>query len=411
MNKKKITVWMLISFLCITIFCLLLGGFIFEQTEKRFYEKTAQLIAVSVTADPNIEQVLISSLKTNSIAEVNKGKKILAQYGYSERFLYSSYNKHKGFNIVTISILFMITLLFFCFGGFLLGLNHIKHKRIDNIAEYLYAINEGNYRINLCKKEDEFSSLEDELYKTVVLLRENREKERKEKEKLTNYLADISHQMKTPLTSMLLMIELLEGSPINGDDALYIERISAQIYRLNHLVSSLLILSKLDAGTLTLEYKWVNVYELVCAAVEPLILMIEKKEQQLSIEENSEVVFMGDFYWSNEAILNVVKNCVEHTPCGERISIVYERNPICTQIIIEDNGEGFHKKDIPHLFTRFYKGENSAKDSVGIGLALAQSIIKKQNGEIRAENKKIRGARFTIKFYTNYCEQCHQDVT
>ncbi len=401
MNKKKITVWMFISFLCITFFCIIFGNFIFKQTEKIFYEKAAQLIAFGVKADPNIEQVLISSLKTNNITEINKGKKTLEHYGYSEDFLYSSYNNRKSFNIVTVGILFLITLLFFCFGGFLIGLNHIKRKRIDNLAEYLYAINEGNYRINTHKKEDEFSILEDELYKTVVLLRENREKERKEKEKLTNYLADISHQMKTPLTSMSLMIELLDDRPINGEDALYIERISAQIYRLNHLVSSLLILSKLDVGTLTLECKWVNVYELVCTSIEPLTLMIEKKEQQLSIQENSDVVFMGDFYWSNEAILNVVKNCVEHTPCGGEISIVYEQNPICTQIIIEDNGEGFHKKDIPHLFTRFYKGENSAKDSVGIGLALAQSIVKKQNGEIRAENKKIGGARFTIKFYSN----------
>jgi len=400
MNKKKITIWMFISFLCITIFCIIFGNFIFEQTEKLFYEKAAQIIAVGVKADPNIEQVLISSLKTNNITEITKGKKILEQYGYTEGFLYSSYNR-KSFNIVTVGILFLITLLFFCFGGFLVGLNHIKRKRIDNLTEYLYAINEGNYRINTQKKEDEFSILEDELYKTVVLLRENREKERKEKEKLTNYLADISHQMKTPLTSMSLMIELLEDRPINGEDALYIERISAQIYRLNHLVSSLLILSKLDVGTLTLEYKWVNVYELVCTSIEPLILMIEKKEQRLSIQENSDVVFMGDFHWNNEVILNVVKNCVEHTQCGGEISIVYEQNPICTQIIIEDNGEGFQKKDIPHLFTRFYKGENSSKDSVGIGLALAQSIVKKQNGEIRAENKKTGGARFTIKFYSN----------
>ncbi|MBZ9607434.1 HAMP domain-containing histidine kinase [Clostridium estertheticum] len=398
-NKKKITVWMFISFLCITFFCIIFGNFIFKQTGKIFYEKAAQIIAFGVKADPNIEQVLISSLKTNNIAEINKGKKILEHYGYSEELLYGSYNKRKSFNIVTVGILFLIILLFFCFGGFLIGLNHIKRKRIDNLAEYLYAINEGNYRINTQKKEDEFSILEDELYKTVVLLRENREKERKEKEKLTNYLADISHQMKTPLTSMSLMIELLDDRPVNGEDALYIERISAQICRLNHLVSSLLILSKLDVGTLTLEYKWVNVYELVCTSIEPLILMIEKKEQQLSIQEDSDVAFMGDFYWSNEAILNVVKNCVEHTPCGGEISIVYEQNPICTQIIIEDNGEGFHKKDMSHLFTRFYKGENSTKDSVGIGLALAQSIVKKQNGEIRAENKKTGGARFTIKFY------------
>lgn len=400
MNKKKITVWMFIGFLCITIFCIIFGGYIFLHTEKFFYEKTAQLIAVSVKVEPNIEQALVSSLKENNILEINKGKEILERYGYGGGFSDTSYNRN-SFDKMLFGILLLIMLLFFCFGVLLVGLNSKNRKRINELSEYLYDINEGNYRIKPQKKEDEFSILEDELYKTVVMLRENREKERKEKETLTNNLADISHQMKTPLTAMSLMIELLEDSFIDGDEALYIERISAQIHRLNHLVSALLVLSKLDAGTLILESKPINVFDLICAAVEPLILMIEKKGQQLSIKNNSDIVFRGDFHWSYEAILNIAKNCSEHTPHGGEISIEYEQNPICTQIIIEDNGEGFHKKDIPHLFTRFYKGENSAKDSVGIGLALAQSIVKKQNGEIRAENKKTGGARFTIKFYSN----------
>lgn len=386
------------SFLFITIFCVILGIFIYEQTEKIFYEKTAQLIVVGVKVDSNIERALVSALKKNNIEDINKGKEILEQYGYGEEF--TNYNS-QGFSKVMIGILFLITILFFSFRGLLIGLNSIKRKRIDDLAEYLYDINEGNYKIKPQKKEDEFTILEDELYKTVVMLRESREKEREEKEKLANNLADISHQLKTPLTSMSLMIELLEDSPIKGDEALYIERISAQINRLNHLVSDLLILSKLDVDTLILEYKPINVYELLCVAVEPLLLMIEKKKQQLSIEENSDVVFMGDFHWSNEAILNVVKNCLEHSPHGGEISIKYEQNPIYTQITIEDNGTGFNKEDIPHLFTRFYKGKNSSKDSVGIGLALAQSIIKKQNGEIRGENKRTGGALFTIKFYSN----------
>jgi signal transduction histidine kinase len=295
----------------------------------------------------------------------------------------------------------LIAVLFFYFGGTLLVSNIIKRKRIDDLAKYLYDINEGIYRMKAQNKEDDFSILEDELYKIVMMLRESSEKEREEKENLCNNLADISHQLKTPLTSMSLMIELLEDSNIDGDEALYIGSVSLQIERLNYLVSSLLVLSKIDADAMSLEHKPINIYELICVSVEPLHLMIDRKQQQLLIKDNSDLFFNGDFHWTSEAILNIVKNCSEHTPNGGKISIDYKQNPICTQIIIEDNGKGFDKKDIPKLFTRFYKGANSSKDSVGIGLALSMSIIKKQNGEIIASNKETGGAKFIIKFYRN----------
>ncbi|WP_061996442.1 HAMP domain-containing sensor histidine kinase [Clostridium sp. ATCC 25772] len=400
MNKNSMKIWLFTSFIYITFFCVIFYGFTYKQSEKIFYERTAQLIAVGVNGNPDIEQALVSSLKKKNETKINKGKEILEQYGYFEDSKVI-FNNHQIFSKVFISVLLLISLLFFYFGGSLVVSNFIKCKRIKALTEYLYDINQGVYRIQTDKKEDDFSILEDELYKTVMMLRESREKEKKEKEKLCNNLADISHQLKTPLTSMSLMVELLEISSIEGEEALYIERISAQIQRLNYLVSSLLILSKIDADAMTLEYKPINICELIGVAVEPLHLMIEKKNQQLLIKDNSDVFFSGDFYWTNEAILNIVKNCSEHTPNGGEISIDYKQNPICTQIIIEDNGEGFNNKDIPHLFTRFYKGSNSSKDSVGIGLALANSIIKKQNGEIIAMNKETGGAQFIIKFYTN----------
>lgn len=398
MNKKNIPVWFFTSFIFITFVCVVFGGFIYTQSEKIFYEKVAQLIAVGADFDSDTEQALVSSLKNKNEDEVNKGKEILEKYGYDEDTKIK-FNNNQKVRKVIISILLLIIFIFLYFVCTLLVLNSRKRKRIDDLAKYLYNINEGIYIMNTQKKEDEFSILEDELYKTVMMLRESRERERDEKENLCNNLTDISHQLKTPLTSMSLMIELLEISSIKGEEALYIESISAQIDRLNYLVSSLLILSKIDADAITLEYKPINIYELINIAVEPLYLMIEKKKQQLLIMDNSDIFFTGDFHWTNEAILNIVKNCSEHTPDGGKISIAYKQNPICTQITIEDNGKGFDEKDIPHLFTRFYKGANSSKDSIGIGLALAKSIIKKQNGEITAVNKDTGGAQFIIKFY------------
>ncbi|MBD5637459.1 HAMP domain-containing histidine kinase [Clostridium botulinum] len=328
MNKKRMIVWFFTSFLYITFFCLIFGSSIYTQTKNIFYEKTAQLIAAESNANSDIEQVLVSSLKKENETEINKGKKILEKYGYVEKFK-TNFNNYQIFSKVLISVLLLIALLFFYFGISLLISNIIKRRRIYNLAEYLYHINQGIYKMQTDKKEDEFSILEDELYKTVIMLRESREKEREEKEKLCDNLADISHQLKTPLTSMSLMIELLESSSIEGDEALYIKNISSQIHRLNYLVSSLLILSKIDADAMPLEYTSINVYELVCVAVEPLHLMIEKKKQQLFIKNNSDIFFTGDFHWTNEAIVNIVKNCSEHTPNGGEISIEYKQNPIC----------------------------------------------------------------------------------
>ncbi|GAA0099655.1 HAMP domain-containing sensor histidine kinase [Paraclostridium bifermentans] len=400
MNKKGMRIWLATSFIYITIFCVIGGTFIYKQSENIFYEKTAQLIAVGANANDDIEQDLVSALKNKNEVDINSGKKILNQYGYieSSNFIF---NTNQGFSNVLNVILILIVAIFSYFVVSLVVSNIIKGKRIDSLAKYLYDINEGNYTMQIKSKEDEFSILEDELYKTVMMLRESRENERVEKENLCNNLADISHQLKTPITSMSLMIELLEASNIEGDEALYIGSISAQIERLNYLVSSLLILSKIDADSIQLEYKPINVYELICVAVEPLRRMIEKKKQQLFIKDNSDIFFNGDFHWTSEAILNIVKNCYEHTPDCGLISIDYKQDPLCTQIIIEDNGKGFDKKDIPHLFTRFYKGANSSKNSVGIGLALSMSIIKKQNGEITAVNKETGGAKFIIKFYRN----------
>ncbi|WP_315168116.1 HAMP domain-containing sensor histidine kinase [Metaclostridioides mangenotii] len=400
MNKKSIKILLFTSFIYITFLCVIFGVFIYKQSENLFYEKTAQLIAVGANANSDIEQDLVSSLKKKNEIDTNKGKEILEKYGYIEDSKVI-FNIHQGFSKVLKGVVILITGLFLYFGGSLLVSYIIKRKRIDDLAEYLYDINEGIYRMKTQNKEDDFSILEDELYKIVMMLRESREKEREEKENLSNNLADISHQLKTPLTSMSLMIELLEGSHIEGDEALYIRSVSVQIQRLNYLVSSLLILSKIDADAMILEYKPINIYELVCVAVEPLHLMIESKQQQLFIKDNSDLFFNGDFHWTSEAILNIVKNCSEQIPNEGEISIGYKQNPICTQIIIEDNGKGFDKNDIPHLFTRFYKGANSSKDSVGIGLALSMSIIKKQNGEIIAVNKDTGGAKFIIKFYRN----------
>ncbi|MEN2257862.1 hypothetical protein AAIB48_08815 [Paraclostridium benzoelyticum] len=198
MNKKGMRIWLATSFIYITIFCVICGSFIYKQSENMFYEKAAQLIAVGVNANEDIEQDLVSALKNKNETEINNGKKILNQYGYieSSNFIF---NTNQGFSNVLNVILILIVAIFSYFVVSLIASNIIKKKRIDSLAKYLYDINEGDYTMQIKTKEDEFSILEDELYKTVMMLRESREKERVEKENLCNNLADISTNLKLQL--------------------------------------------------------------------------------------------------------------------------------------------------------------------------------------------------------------------
>ena len=169
--------------------------------------------------------------------------------------------------------------------------------------------------------------------------------------------------------------------------------------RIEWLVSSLLKLSKLDAGVAVMKKDPVNVRSLVEKAVSPLLIPMELKEQTLELEGGEGVYFIGDAHWTTEALINILKNCMEHTPCGGRLQVAWEGNPIYTQIRIADTGEGIPKEDLPHIFTRFYRGRNAHEDSVGIGLAMAKSIILQQNGDITADSYPGRGTTFSIRFY------------
>lgn len=178
-----------------------------------------------------------------------------------------------------------------------------------------------------------------------------------------------------------------------------INEIEMLLSRIEWLISALLKMSRLDAGTVTLQRKRVLVSELIKLSTAPITIPLELREQQIEVNMNGEETYEGDLSWSVEAIGNILKNCMENMQKGGKITIQAEENPIYTEIIISDNGPGIDKEDLPHLFKRFYKGKNASSQSVGIGLALARTIITSQNGTIRAENKSNGGARFTVRFY------------
>ena len=261
-----------------------------------------------------------------------------------------------------------------------------KKKRIDELIDLIDNMKNQNYKIPM--KQDDFSILEDKIYKLFIEIVEAKERSRKNSEKQIQYLEDIAHQIKTPITSMLFSIENLElDYPGNSD----IEILKRQILRLSSLSDILLKLSSLDANKDLMKKETFSLEELTTYALDSLDL-----KKTIDVEESlKENVICGDFYWLAEAMINILKNA-ENRPSCDKISISSYKNPLYTSLIIEDNGGGIEKENIKKIFKRFYKTPDS--NGFGIGLAMAKTIIEKNNGEISVSNTGS-GARFEMKFY------------
>lgn len=276
-----------------------------------------------------------------------------------------------------------------------------RYKEIEKLSGYLRSISSGNYSLDIRDNEEgELSILKSEIYKVTLMLLKQGELQKIEKEQLADALSDISHQLKTPLTSMVVMTDLLSDTNLKADKRTeFTKNIQIQLERMEWLMTSLLKLSKIDAGTVQFSKEKVLVTHLIEKAIKPLLIPLEIREQELYIEGKSDVVFVGDLNWTVEAIINIVKNCIEHTQNKGKISIIYEENPLYTDIRISDNGCGIDKEDLPYIFKRFYRGKNASDDSVGIGLAMAKSIVVSQNGDITVSSRKNHGTQFSVKFY------------
>ena len=269
-------------------------------------------------------------------------------------------------------------------------------QEIDDMLHHQIPIHFEKYR------EGDLSILENELSKMTLRLSEQAAALAEDKQFLADSMADISHQIRSPLTSSNLILSLLmEPDLTPARRKKLLQELIQLLSRIDWLVEALLKMSKMDAGTVSFQQSSVNVKNLIEKAAEPLAIPMELREQSLSLKGDDQVQFAGDFSWSQEAILNILKNCMEHTPWGGSIQAAFSENTIFTEIIIEDNGPGFDKEDLPHLFERFYKGKNASQQSVGIGLALARMIVSQQNGTLKAENRPEGGARFILKFYAH----------
>jgi signal transduction histidine kinase len=300
---------------------------------------------------------------------------------------------------VPAAVMILITSLFLT--GCSLLFSRRRYREIEMLSRYLRRISSSDYTFDVRdNQEGELSILKNDIYKVTSMLAEQSLLLQEEKNKLAVAMADISHQLKTPLTSMMLMAELLSDEKMTETKRKQFTRsIRVQLERIEWLVSSLLKLSKIDAGTVHFKKDRVAVKDLVQKALQPVLIPMDIKEQTVAIKGEDTASFTGDLNWTAEALTNILKNCVEHAPQGGTLSIAFSENPLFTEIVVADNGKGIPKEDIPYIFNRFYKGKGASEESVGIGLAIANSIITSQNGDIAVSSEKGKGTRFHIKFY------------
>lgn len=381
--------------------CVLAGGVILHLLETFIRSGIVDMAgAVGIAAPEQLGGVMHLYKSGDGLRAV--GEEIIGQYGYG-RDIYSFIPA--WFVAVAYAVPFCIVLaMLFTFGLYWRVKVWEKEKRTAALSGYLDRIMEGQY--DTLMQYDTSSALEDSIYKAVVLLREEREQAQRAKKNLADYMADLSHQLKTPAASIGLTLSLIKKRAWEEQTVDDIRRMEEQVGHLQHLVSSMLTLSRLDAGVLALEEKEFDLEEMLVDAVQPFVRQMEEKRICFEIQGADGISLIGDFGWCSEAFGNIIKNCMEHTPEQGNIRIACQDNPIYTEIVIQDSGVGFDEADIPHLFERFYRGAGSSKDSTGIGLVLSRSIIEKENGTVTAENAETGGARFCIKFY-----HCHRIST
>ena len=383
MNKKYFIV-NFIAILIIILFYFLISNIINNSYEQKIIDNDSYLIGNLLTKYPNLKEDIISSYLIKDNYEIGD-------------------NLIKEYNLITIKNNNIIILLYCLISAlllFIINFIYIRniYKKIGKIDKYMNNILNDDYSINIkdyC--EGDISNLKNDIYKMTIKLKEQSELLIKEKKYLEETLQDISHQIKTPLTSMYMINDILTNESNENIKKEFLIKNKNQIERIEWLVTSLLKLSRLESGTIKLKKEKINLKELIDKAIEPINVLLELKNIKLT--KNIEDVNLDvDINWTVEALLNIIKNACEHTK--DEIEIIGSTNPLYTEIKIIDNGVGISKKDIKHIFERFYKG-NHNKESIGIGLNMSKKIINLQNGLIEVSSKEGVGSTFIIKLYKN----------
>ena len=387
--KKSIIISLVITII-FSIFMAIINIYEYKEYTKNFNKNIASIIDVIQSKYPEIStDEIIGILNSEKIPQNNSLKK----YGIDlEKNTVILENNKINNKFIKIEIILLITTSISLLIVFMLY-ERKQDKEIDKITKYLEAINDKNYTLKIDENsEEELSILKNELYKVTVMLRENASNTLKDKINLKRALEDISHQLKTPLTSILIILDNLIDNPEMDYQTRveFLHDLKRETTRIQSLIQSILKLSKFDSNTVQFIKQDIYLKQIVDEAI--------KNTGSLADLKNIKIKLNCDLLWQIEAITNILKNCIEHSKENTQIDIKYNNNSVYSYITITDYGEGISKEDLPHIFERFYRGKNSSNESIGIGLSLSKTIIESNNGIVSVESNSDK-TTFIIKYF------------
>lgn len=408
-KNKKIKLFFRISIFVVLVSAGIAAAFTNWQTTKaiqqsnQIYAGIIQSVKTEYPDVPEEELIKILNQENQNSTENELGWQLLKQYGINENTAVAKVMKKQQMKLLLYSTIMVTITAILLLSIFYLYLMY-RQKKIRELEKYVRNISEKKYSLDIEENsEDELNHLKNELYKITVMLKEAADNSVRQKEALAESVSDISHQLKTPLTSILIMLDNLSESENMSEKVRkrFITEISHQIEQMNWLVIILLKMSRLDAGVVEFDNKEIKIGPFIEDMLTGLEILAELKKVTIVVKGDTHVSFTGDYNWNKEALQNIVKNAIEHTKEGTSVEITIEDTSIYTKIAIRDHGNGISSQDSKHIFDRFYKAQNAGKDSFGIGLSLAKTIIEKQHGYISVDENPLHGMGtiFTVKYY------------
>ena len=395
---KQYFISTLIVAICLFVLFLALNIYEYHTYTNNFNNKIGAIVNVIKDKYPEItDKEIITILNSNDF----ESNDFFTKYGIDINNKSVLLNNDKDYHTFLIVNMSFLTITIIALLIIYIRYNHKKENDIKDIIKCIEQINKKNYELQIDSiSEDELSILKNEIYKTTIMLKESAENSNKDKLNLKKSLEDISHQLKTPLTSILVMLDNISEDPdmdinVRND---FVRDIKRNVVNINFLVQALLKLSKFDANTVHFIKKEYNLKSIVNESIKNVSTLCDLRNINIELNIKNDSKIMCDSKWQIEAITNILKNSIDHSKDNQKVIINVEDNNVYSTVEIKDFGDGISKKDISHIFERFYKGENATSDSIGIGLALAKTIIEEDNGNISVESNK-NGTKFTIKYF------------
>ena len=398
MEKKRFVISVCVLALAGLISTWIFAGAVERENNRWLYDVTDSLVTEIVRQYPDVEEETIRQMTSDGVA--SQKESVLKKYGIEEdNFLPKRTGGNQQVMIVggVTGILFLVCAG--CVGIFLYAMKR-QRKQIEELEQYCEEVLQERATLELRDNEEgRFSLLKNKVYDITVLLREKNQLLEKNKKETERLIADISHQLKTPITSLRMTNEILYMDMPSEKRMTFLDNMQADLLKIEWFVKTILNLAKLDSKTLTLKREETMAAELSEKMIDSFKIFCEVSGCRIASSGEEDITLWCDKKWLLEALHNILKNALEHG--AAHIALLWSENNLYTKLEITDDGEGIEKEELPHIFERFYRMKGSREDSMGLGMAFTKSMIAYQNGEVKVKSKKGEGTTFIVKIYKN----------